>query len=96
MANWNSISFKKEDIVREDMKGILFKLPTNINDKKYSGYMFYHRKGMVKKNNDGVIFSFPNTWNFNFFKEDIDKEVVDQQEIKVFDFYKIVLGIILN
>ena len=31
-----------------------------------------------------------------FFKEDIDKEVVDQQEINVFDFYKIVLGIILN
>lgn len=92
MADWLKLEFKKEDVLFESEKGVLFKLPESINFKKYVGYCFWHRPKMVKKEKGKIIISFPDSWNFKAFKKGENREIIDEVELSAGEMREIVTG----
>lgn len=91
-TEWGNLIFKKEDVISKDDKSILFKLSSSISEQKYIGYKFYHRSNMCKEVGENIIITFTVDWNFVVFKDEDDGKVIDKQQIKASEFYKIIMG----
>ncbi|WP_371106333.1 hypothetical protein [Streptococcus agalactiae] len=71
--SWKKIHFNSMNIIYENKKNCLIKMPNNSN---YKNYKFCHPSKLVRTLERGngyfKTFSFTDEWEFNIFKDDKD------------------------
>lgn len=71
--SWKKIHFNSMNIIYENKKNCLIKMPNNSN---YKNYKFWHPSKLVRTLERGngyfKTFSFTDEWEFNIFKDDKD------------------------